>query len=329
MENNLVSVIIPIYNVEKYLRQCIDSVLNQTYKNLEVILVDDGSTDSCPIICDEYAEQDSRVKVIHKKNGGLSDARNSGIRLLTGDYVLFIDSDDFYDDEHAIEKLIKRVCESKAQILNFSYKKYYEGSEKKTPYFDNIPAMPLNLTQKEGQLEYIVGQNLFIASAWNKMIDKCLLKDAEFEVGVYSEDIDWCARILLKSKKIDFIPEELYCYRQREGSISHDIKYKSCFDLSNNIKKCIDICNEADFETKKYLYQYTAFQYTTFIALQAYMKETPKDLISEMANYKWLLRYYGKNKKVKMIYLLCKFIGFKNLCRLVKITKKIWAKGIL
>ena len=97
--DKLISVIVPIYNVEKYLTKCIESIINQTYKNLEIILVDDGSPDKSPIICDEYAKKDNRIKVIHKKNGGLSDARNYGMSLATGEYISFIDSDDYIDEE--------------------------------------------------------------------------------------------------------------------------------------------------------------------------------------------------------------------------------------
>ena len=93
--NPLISVIVPIYNVEKYLARCVDSIVNQTYKNLEIILVDDGSPDLCPQMCDDYAEKDSRIKVVHKKNGGLSDARNAGMAVSTGEYISFIDSDDY------------------------------------------------------------------------------------------------------------------------------------------------------------------------------------------------------------------------------------------
>ena len=97
--NPLISVIVPIYNVEKYLARCVDSIVNQTYKNLEIILVDDGSPDRCPQMCDDYAEKDSRIKVVHKKNGGLSDARNAGMAVATGEYISFIDSDDWIDLE--------------------------------------------------------------------------------------------------------------------------------------------------------------------------------------------------------------------------------------
>ena len=110
-----ISVVIPIYNVEKYIERCIDSVLNQTYMNLEIILVDDGSPDRCGEICDNYAQIDKRIRVIHKENGGLSSARNAGLRIATGDYISFVDSDDWIEP-HMYETLLKNAINYKAQI---------------------------------------------------------------------------------------------------------------------------------------------------------------------------------------------------------------------
>ena len=120
---NKISVIIPVYNVEKYLKQCVDSVLQQTYQNIEVILVEDGSSDDCPRICDEYKKIDDRVVVVHQQNGGLSVARNTGISLMTGDYVMFLDSDDYWDDVDAVKRLVERVSKTNPDVLNYSYKK--------------------------------------------------------------------------------------------------------------------------------------------------------------------------------------------------------------
>ena len=121
----VISVIIPVYNVERYLLECIDSVLSQSYKNIEIILVDDGSTDSSSLICDQIKEKSDKVVVIHKQNGGLSDARNAGIQVATGEYILFLDSDDFWDDKNAVFNLVNRVTKTQADVLNFSYKKYH------------------------------------------------------------------------------------------------------------------------------------------------------------------------------------------------------------
>lgn len=129
MNNPLVSIIIPVYNVEKYIEKCIDSIINQTYKNLEIILVDDGSPDGCPEICDKYALQDSRIKAIHKKNGGLSDARNAGLDIMKGEWVIFIDSDDFVSPYH-VENLYYLVKKFNTNIAITSFECFYNENKK-------------------------------------------------------------------------------------------------------------------------------------------------------------------------------------------------------
>ena len=121
------SIIIPIYKVEVYLHQCVDSVLAQSYKNIEVILVDDGSPDSCPRICDEYAAKDERIKVIHKPNGGLSDARNSGLKIANGDYVIFLDSDDYYNNTQFLQDIHDQLFFKNADVLFFRRIYFIDG----------------------------------------------------------------------------------------------------------------------------------------------------------------------------------------------------------
>ena len=123
----LISVIVPIYNVEKYLDRCVGSIINQTYKNLEIILVDDGSPDNCPQMCDDYAKKDSRIKVVHKENGGLSDARNAGMKVATGEYVSFIDSDDYISLDF-YETLLETIVDNDSDIVECSVVKFYEDN---------------------------------------------------------------------------------------------------------------------------------------------------------------------------------------------------------
>lgn len=124
--NDLISIIVPVYNVEKYLNKCIDSIINQTYKNIEIILVDDGSTDNSGKICDEYLLRDSRIKVIHKNNGGLSSARNEGINISSGEYIGFVDSDDWVEP-NMYEEMYKKILYSNADIVDCGYWKEYEN----------------------------------------------------------------------------------------------------------------------------------------------------------------------------------------------------------
>lgn len=319
-----ISVIIPVYNVEKYLHECVDSVLAQSYQNFEIILVDDGSSDCSPAICDAYAEKDHRILVIHKENGGQSDARNCGIGHASGDYLVFMDSDDFWDDQEALERLVQRAKKSGADVINYSYKKYYETSGQKVPQFDQVPPMDLKLTKKSEQKEFLCSNFLYIASPCNKMIRRNIFKKGMmFEKGKSSEDIEWCARLLCVADSMDFVCENFYCYRQREGSITHTIDEKACLDLTENVRKCISLAKRTKGSLRKCLYMYSAYQYGTFFVVQAFAETCPKSCMEEMKTYRWILKYHGKNKKITGLYYICKVVGFNVLCKAIRLTKKI------
>lgn len=314
-----ISVIIPVYRVGAYLDACVCSVVDQTYKNLEIILVDDGSPDRCSQLCDAWAKKDKRIRVIHKNNSGLAAARNSGLAAASGEYVLFLDSDDFWDNSGMLECLVKRVKITGPDVLNFSYFKYYTRTGKKVPRMDGREDMPLSCSTKKQQLDYLMSRHLYIASACNKMIRRNIL-DASmvFREGVYSEDIDWCARLLLRAASLDFIGKSFYCYRQRESSISHAITEKTCADLCANIEKCAALMKEADPDMKPFLAQYTAYQYGTFFAVQAMAEDRPEKYIAKMEEHKDLLSSHGGNTKVRILQLLCRTIGYQGTCRLLR-----------
>ena len=318
-----ISVIIPVYQVEKYLHQCVDSVLTQSYKNVEIILIDDGSKDGSPEICDNYSIEDERVKVIHQENQGLSQARNSGIRVASGEYILFLDSDDYWDDKDALKRLVGRIRETNAEVLNYSYKKYMEDTGEKLPYFKDVPQMPLSCKNRIEQLEYLTRSNLYIASACNKMVKRTLFdEEFLFRSGVYSEDIEWCAKLLKKAKSQDFVCENFYCYRQRQDSIRHTINEKKCLDLCQNIVKCIEIANQSEMEIQEYLYRYSAFQYGTFFMVQTQAEHIPYEYIEILSRYSWILKYHVRNKKLLCLYMGCKVLGYQNLCKLIRMIYK-------
>lgn len=205
----LISVIIPIYNVEPYLRRCLDSVLHQTYPNLEIILVDDGSPDNCPSICDEYANNDTRIVVIHKKNGGLSDARNAGLDICKGDYITFVDSDDSISHDYA-ECLLNVALKNDADIAigRISNSKSIETN--KTTIFSPEEALL-------GEFES--NPSAFITS-WGKLFTKDLWTTIRFPPNKVHEDVFTTYLIFHKAKKIAFLDTILYNFFIREGSIT-------------------------------------------------------------------------------------------------------------
>lgn len=240
--NEKISVVIPIYKVEKYLKKCIDSIINQTYSNLEIILVDDGSPDKCPQICDEYSQKDSRIKVIHKKNGGLSDARNYGIKVSTGRWITFIDSDDYVSNDY-IEYLYKLLKENKSDIsivLPYEFSNYEKINIKNEREIINV------YDSRQG-LIIMLYQKKFDTSAWGKLYKKELFNDIEFPCGKLYEDISTIYKAILKSDKIVYSNQKKYYYLKRNDSIMgqtfnvKDMDYVyQAEDMYDNIQKLKD-----------------------------------------------------------------------------------------
>ena len=322
-----ISVIIPVYKVEKYLEECIESVLKQTYKEIEIILVDDGSPDSCPQICDRYAETDTRVQVIHKKNGGLSSARNTGIEYATGEYILFLDSDDYWDSTTALYNLVQDI-EEDIDILIFRYKKFIESFKKTIYPLPDINEKQMELLKsKEDTLKFMLERGLFIASACNKLVSRQFLVENKimFREGVTSEDIEWCAKLLIKSKKIQYVNDCFYVYRERANSITTTMTKKNLIDLQGNIIR--SICEgETELDQGSVMYhvfmQYMAYQYATFILCVHNVKEKNMyHMIEEMKKYAWVLQY-SQNKKVILFRNICKLGGFRILYYVSKLYMK-------
>lgn len=221
----LISIIVPIYNVERYLPKCIDSILEQTYSNFELILVDDGSPDSCGKICDEYQKKDSRIIVIHKKNGGLSSARNAGIDVAKGEYIGFVDSDD-YIEPFMYEKLFQAVSENQCKLavcsINFVFEDgivLQKTQDAKDQVFDFEQAMMEMNTYR-----------LFDMGAWSKLYHKSLLDDIRFPEGKLSEDFYIMYKVFDKAQKIAFVATPCYNYLQRQNSISRNKKINHDFE---------------------------------------------------------------------------------------------------
>lgn len=212
--NPLISIVVPIYRVEDYLEQCIKSLINQTYKNLEIILVDDGSPDNCPKICDEWEKRDNRIKVIHKKNGGLSDARNAGIAVATGEYIAFLDSDDwvdirFYDTLYS--QLVKYNCD----IASAGY----IATSDRNAVINNKSSENVEVLSSYEALYELIDDNKVKQVVWNKLYKRELIDGVFFAVGKYHEDEFWSYQIIGKSNKIAVCDYKGLFYYQRPDSI--------------------------------------------------------------------------------------------------------------
>lgn len=212
----LISVIVPIYNVEKYLDRCIKSIVNQTYSNLEIILIDDGSQDNCFKICNKWAELDNRIKVIHKENGGLSDARNVGLKMAKGEYIGFIDSDDFIS-KYFIELLHRKLVETKSDLIQCDYLKvndnYLEKEKSVKTDFD------IEIFNTEEALRLLIEEKKINQVVWNKLYKKELLQKIRFEYNKLNEDDFFTYQVFAKCNKIAYINLPLYYYLVRNQSI--------------------------------------------------------------------------------------------------------------
>ena len=224
----LISVVAPIYKVEKYIRRCVNSIINQTYKNLEIILVDDGSPDGCPEICNEYEKQDQRVIVIHQENQGLAAARNTGLDNAKGDYIFFVDSDD-YLDKYVIEKMFESAQENDADLVlcNYIYVDDY-GNKLNGKYSKKLEKKVLNCREVFAQSGEHGGEVFVVA--WNKLYRKELWENYRYPVGKVHEDEFAFHHIVSECRKIVSTGYMGYYYVQREGSIMSSPSFKSCID---------------------------------------------------------------------------------------------------
>lgn len=327
MNQPLISIIVPVYKVEQYIHICVDSVLNQTYSNWELILVDDGSPDNCPQICDEYAATDKRIRVIHKENGGLSDARNFGIKVATGDYLLFLDSDDYWRESdflHSIYELI--LFQPDVEVINFGMVKYYPFSDK---YLTDKRNFLLNRLERESNGAYIkrlLQNDLYIASACNKCVKRLLLIENHvyFEKGIRSEDMDWCGQILYLIPIMTCINKKPYVYRQqRVGSITSYVDVSHLNDILQMIK--IALQNSINLNPQdRYVYlSFYAVQYLTLLFnLNSSMEKVSSSLTSDIYELRGILDN-DLNYKVKIANKFMRFFSFKLMTKVLRLYVSI------
>lgn len=314
--NSKISVIIPIYNVEKYLNRCVDSVINQTYKNLEIILVDDGSPDNCGAICDEYAKKDARVKVIHKKNGGLSSARNAGLDVMTGEYVTFIDSDDWIEKDLLnieYDYIVSNNVDLVKPLFKYDEENFNEIFNDKIRINDSYELFKSICLRKD--------ETSVCGTLWKKL----LFDKERFQEGILNEDFLFCANMFLKNKlRILYTKYKGYTYFSRPGSISKQGFGKSSIDAVYNTKKSIEIAKEFCPKLEKYCRGYNAYQArTALIIMPNAYRNAHKDfegfcvdcLRENMKNA------YFKQFKLKDI-IFCKLYIKNSNCALKLLGKK-------
>lgn len=305
----LISVIVPVYKVEPYLRQCVDSILAQTYTNLEIILVDDGSPDHCGAICDEYAEKDRRVQVIHKPNGGAFDARNAGFDIATGEYLSFVDSDD-YLSEYYVKQLMEGhpfdICFSGCTVFEDKTECYYSihAAEKSERY---VNGLPFN-TEKR-----LIKCSLF-GYSWAKIYRAEIIKMLRFQDIVFREDLVFNLDASGQWESVYISPSNGYFYRQHNNSILHQHYNKPVPNITDTARKLI--VGEPRFKIKerRFLSNALVKAYITDMLSVCIMRNPTltsaqrfreiEKVFSDKTIYR-LLRVYHDDNKLFLLFVLC------------------------
>ena len=303
MTEKLISIVVPVYKVEQYLDRCVDSIVNQTYKNLEIILVDDGSPDNCPQMCDEWAKKDNRIKVIHKENGGLANARNTGIDICTGDYVLFVDSDDYIESD-MVEFLLKLSLENDADVSRCGF--YFDYSDgRDVSQFTDCSIKFLDKTEAIIDL----ATSGFGGTAWNKLYKKDIIKTHLYDKSDgCSEDIMHNFRVYQDVSKIVFCDEPKYHYVLRKNSITNNTFGHGAFDIIRAKKKIIDYAK--DF-SEIMPYAVKGYIISAYIVLSGCIqnnafKDDKNKLIKSILKYKkeiYTSSLYSKSYKIRTFIL--------------------------
>ncbi len=327
----LVSVIVPIYKVEKYIDKCVTSLLNQTERDVEIILVNDGSPDRCGAICEQYAKADGRILVVHKENGGLSDARNTGIARASGKYLLFVDGDDFVS-KTLVEKTVECAEKMDADLVLFDYQEIEEDSKRKDHRSLGLPAGEILNAKKNPELL------LTTPTAWNKLYKREFWQKAEvsYPVGRNFEDLAVTPKLLLEARRVVYLESEpLYHYILREGSIIRSDNFKRSYE---NRKAAVEDVLEffrQQNEWKRYEkeLEYLVFEHMYFVpSKEIILKDSQSPYLNEFRNYlesqfpEWRKNRYIKERlsykdKILLFLLKKKWYGMMNV--LSSLRKKL------
>ena len=308
----LISIIVPIFNVENYLHKCINSIVQQTYRNLEIILVNDGSEDNCGAICDEYAEIDGRIKVIHKENGGLSDARNVAIDIVKGEYITFIDSDDFVEADY-VEYLYKLIQKNSVDVAICNINKTLEDKYKKDNNTEDIQYV---YTQQEA-IEQMLYQKLFDVSACAKLYKAELFKTIRYPKGKYYEDLATTYLVFDKCTKIVYGSLQKYNYIVRENSIStskFSIKRMELIDIAEEMLNFIS-AKYPDIE-KAAISKFISSNFQIFLQTpkeNSLFMEEKRRIIKNIKKYRKAVLFDGKSRNKNKLAVIFSYGGMTFL----------------
>lgn len=322
-----ISIIIPVYNSTLYLKQCVESILAQTYHNLEILLVDDGSTDDSPKICDEYATKDSRIITIHKQNGGTSDARNVGLEKASGDYITFMDNDDYWSNPEALNDIVKIIDETQPDVVMHTNMVYWQDKEKTV----NPPSFDRRLVsgkKREDAVGNLIKSGMLTVTVWTKLVKTSLIRehDLYFKKGIRNEDTDWIARMLIYAERFEWYDKPFYMYRKghETAQTSQKMKYYMVNDLKNILIEYTEYAQQhMDEKYRRVFYSYLAYPYAVWMG-QAYLIEQNEQIKKDrklMKKYDYLLSY-DMNPAVHLVHLVYRIWGFELTSKILMLYIK-------
>lgn len=297
LRSPLFSIILPIYKVEEYLNECVDSILNQSFINYEIILVDDGSPDRCPEICDKYAKNDERIRVIHKKNGGLSSARNRGVEFAKGEYIIFVDSDDYWNDTGALAEIARKIEELKSvDVLIFNNIDYSCMTGESAICKRVYDAPLLESSSREDVLKYVFENGLFPGAVWVTVTRRKFLEknNITFIEGIKAEDIDWLLNVFLNAEKFSAVNNAFYVYRKyRDGSITGTADKQSVKDILYTLEIWIEKLSEKKYEAvKDKVLGFLCNHYMCAVLIYDNLLEAQKEWCKEkLQKYQFIVNY--------------------------------------
>lgn len=323
MRDGVISVVVPVYNVEPYLIECLESIINQTYRDLEIILIDDGSTDRSGDICDEYGKKDERIIVIHQSNQGSASAKNAGLRKSSGEYLAFVDSDDFLQED-AYEFMVKQLEEYCADIIQGCFRKVYQKF-----YRDVNKIIEMQILDTSEFLELFT-KDWTCGLLWDKLYKRDIFKDIYFKEGHKIDDEFFTYKGVMNSKKILRVPHYIYNYRQRISSVmfSKDSQLKIISDSLEYLSIRREEVTKSFPQLKKVYDEH----YLNMLIILSKNEYINAEHIKEIKQH--IKKYFNENDKIKISLALCielkklQFYPTKCLLRNIKIDKSYVEKDL-
>ncbi len=322
------SIIIPVYNAEKYLKECVDSILSQTFNDYEIILINDGSKDKSGEICDLLKQSDDRIKVVHKENGGAAIARNIGVDLSTGTYILFIDSDDYVSSDSFLQELYEKASNN-TDIICYKFRKYFEESNKFAECTFSLPDID-NLENMGDKTRALIQNDAFYCAPWAKAIRAEIIKKnkIKFEEGLLAEDLEWYFHVMISATSMTSIDTDFIVYRQTPNSSSRTTSTKILNDSIYIIRKWSKTLDDGSIDDGYRIALYNALAKiycNTLICYSNFKGKEKKQYYGQLKELSHLLKY-NLNPRTRTFSKIHRLCGFGLMMTALKVLCKVRSK---